>query len=94
MINFDLSKITPEKLEDITHSYFWSSSRRKGVSFEEYAQKILKAEMQNPYVYVPTEEYEEEIIKTYYEEDTCQKPKPKNISIRGIFKKLSRFRLK
>jgi len=91
MIKFDLKKITPEKLEDITHSYFWSSSRRKGIPFEEYAQKILKAEMQNPYVYAPTDDYEEEILNTYYEQTVCQKVKLKNTFFQEQLKKLKKF---
>ena len=93
-MNFDLKKLDPEKLEDITHSYFWSNDRRKGITFEEYAQNRLKAEMHNPYVYAPTDDYEEEIINTYYEDTLCQKVKLKNTSFQALLKRLKQFLLK
>jgi len=93
-MNFNLKTLSIEKLEDLTHSYFWSIARQKGTTFEEYAQNRLKSETHNPYVYVPTEEDEEELIKEYYEDKACLKTKPKNTFFQEQLKKLKKFLFK
>jgi len=91
---FNLRTLDPKKLEDLTHSYFWSAARRQGISFEEYAENRLKSETHNPYIYAPTDEYEEEILTTYYEDKICLKAKPKNTFFQEPLKKLKQFLFK